>query len=100
MRKLLVAAALLALAACQSAQPISAGQAIADACMSADALLKAAITLDKQGKLSATQVNAVSVAGATINGYCAQSAPPTDVQAALADINGAMSSLATIPGVK
>lgn len=98
MRHIIAAASLAVLAAC-SYTP-SVGQTVADACLSADSLLKAALVLDANHKLSATQVNSVSVAGATINGYCSQSAPPTDAQAALAGISGAMSSLATIPGVK
>lgn len=78
----------------------STAQTVTDSCLTADRMLKAAISLDAQGKLTATQVNAVSVSGATINGFCSQSAPPTDAQAALAGINGAITSLATIPGVQ
>lgn len=87
----------LLLAACSN---VSTPQTVTDACLTADRMLRAAIILDQQGKLTATQVNVVTVSGATVNGFCSQSAPPTDVSAALAGIGGAIQSLATIPGVK
>lgn len=96
MAKILPAAlVLVALAGCSNT-----AQTVTDACLTADHMLKAAITLDQAKKLSPSQVNAITVSGATINGFCSQSAPPTDAQAALAGINGAIASLATIPGVQ
>lgn len=96
-RFLICAASLLALAACSN---VTAPQTVADACLTADRLLRAAIILDQANKLTPNQVNLVSVSGSTINGFCSQASPPTDIAGALAGINGAVQSLTTIPGVQ
>lgn len=95
--KCIALAAFVALAACSTAT--QTGQTVSDACLSADTMLKAAITLDAAGKLTVVQESAVTVAATTINGVCSASAPPTDIASALTAINAAIAGLAAIPGV-
>ena len=94
--KRLIILATLACAACSS---VPAGQTLADSCLTADRLLRAAITLDKQGKINESQAKAITIAGTTINGACSQSSPPTDISSALQAVSKATADLSAIPGV-
>lgn len=86
---------LLALAGIFACSTITPAQQLVTACQSADAALRVAIAADKQGKLTDGQRRAITIAGTTVNGFCAAPQPPGSIPAALRAVSAAVADLST-----